>query len=88
MTRLTTDSRVRRETCAVVQRKTLVIELRAHTAYLRLKGARWGYEVDYQSIWLLGGKKAADSAADRPACNRHRLIAEPRHLVRSRILNP
>jgi hypothetical protein len=59
MTRLTTDSRVRRETCAVVQRKPLVIELRAHTAYLRLKGARWGYEVDYQSIWLLGAKKAA-----------------------------
>ena len=42
MTRLTTDSRVRRETCAVVQRKPLVIELRAHTAYLWLKGARWG----------------------------------------------
>jgi hypothetical protein len=62
MTRLTTDSRVRRETCAVVQRKTLVIELRAHTAYLRLKGACWGYEVDYQSIWLLGGKKAAEAA--------------------------
>lgn len=31
MTRLTTDSRVLRETCAVVQRKPLVIELRAHT---------------------------------------------------------
>jgi hypothetical protein len=29
---------------------------------LRLKGARWGYEVDYQSIWLLGGKKAAEAA--------------------------
>lgn len=62
MTRLTGDSRVRRETCAVVQRKPLVIEVRAHTAYLRLKGARWGYEVDYQSIWLLGAKKAAEQA--------------------------
>jgi hypothetical protein len=62
MTRLTTDSRVRRETCAVVQRRPLVIELRAHTVYLRLKGARWGYEVDYQSIWLLGAKKAAEAA--------------------------
>lgn len=62
MTRLTADSRVRRETCAVVQRKPLVIELRAHTAYLRLKGARWGYEVDYESMWLLGAKKAAEEA--------------------------
>ena len=62
MTRLTTDSRVLRETCAVVQRKPLVIELRAHTAYLRLKGACWGYEIDYQSIWLLGAKKAAEQA--------------------------
>ena len=62
MTRLATDSCVRRETCAVVQRKPLVIELRAHTAYLRLKGVRWGYEVDYQSIWLLGAKQAAEAA--------------------------
>lgn len=62
MTRVTTDSRVLRETCAIVQRKPLVIELRAHTVYLRLKGARWGYEVDYQSIWLLGAKKAAEQA--------------------------
>lgn len=60
MIRLTGDRRVRRETCAVVQRKPLVIEIRAHTVYLKLKGARWGYEVDYQSIWLLGAKKAAE----------------------------
>jgi hypothetical protein len=46
----------------VVQRKPLVIEVRAHTLYLRLKGARWGYEVDYQSIWVLGAKKAAEQA--------------------------
>ncbi len=62
MTRLTTDSRLLRETCAVVQRRPLVIELRAHTVYLRLKKVRWGYEVDYQSIWLLGAKKAAEQA--------------------------
>jgi hypothetical protein len=60
MTRLTGNSQLRRETCAVVQRKHLVIELRARTVYLRLKGARWGYEVDYQSIWVLGAKKAAE----------------------------
>ena len=60
MTRLTGNSRVGRETCAVVQRKLLVIELWAHTVYLRLKGARWGYEVDYQCIWVLGAKKAAE----------------------------
>jgi hypothetical protein len=60
MTRLMGNSRVRRETCAIVQRKPLVIELRAHTVYMRLKGARWGYEVDYQSIWVLGAKKAAE----------------------------
>lgn len=62
MTRLMVDSRVRRETSAIVQRKALVIEIRPHTVYLRLKGARWGYEVDYQSIWLLGAKKAAEQA--------------------------
>lgn len=74
MTRLTTDSGVRRETCAVVQRKPLVIELRAHTAYLRLKGARWGYEVDYQSIWLLGAKKAAEAAlAERQKRRKERM---------------
>jgi len=72
MTRLTTDSRVLRETCAVVQRKPLVVELRAHTAYLRLKGARWGYEVDYQSIWLLGAKKAAEQARIDRQNNRKR----------------
>jgi hypothetical protein len=60
MTRLTGNSRLRRETCTVVQRKPLVIELRADTVYMRLKGARWGYEVDYQSIWVLGAKKAAE----------------------------
>ena len=60
MTRLTGNSRVRRETSTVVQRKPLVIELRAHTVYMRLKGARWGYEVDYQSMWVLGAKKAAE----------------------------
>ena len=60
MTRLTVATRVRRETCTVVQRKPLVIELRAHTVYMRLKGARWGYEMDYESIWLLGAKKAAE----------------------------
>ena len=27
---------------------------------LRLKGARWGYEVDYESIFLLGARKAAE----------------------------
>jgi hypothetical protein len=46
--------------CAVVQRKPLVIELRAYSVYMRLKGARWGYEVDYQSTWVLGAKKAAE----------------------------
>ena len=29
---------------------------------MRLKGARWGYEVDYQSIWVIGAKKAAEQA--------------------------
>lgn len=62
MTRITEETLVRRETSAVVQRKPLVIEVRAHTLYLRLKGAHWGYEVDYQSIWVLGAKKAAEQA--------------------------
>lgn len=62
MTRLDGDKRVRRETSAIVQRKPLVVEIRPHTIYVRLKGARWGYEVDYQSIWVIGAKKAAEQA--------------------------
>ena len=62
MTRLDGDERVRRETSAIVQRKPLVVEIRPHTIYVRLKGARWGYEVDYQSIWVIGAKKAAEQA--------------------------
>jgi hypothetical protein len=74
MTRLAADSRLRRETCAVIQRKPLVIELRACTAYMRLRGARWGYEVDYQSMWLLGAKKAAEAAlAERQKRRKERM---------------
>ena len=62
MARLAGDGRVRRETSAIVQRRPLVIEIRAHTVYLRLKGVRWGYELDYESIWMLGAKKAAAQA--------------------------
>ena len=60
MTRITRDGRVVRETGTLLHRRPLVIEL--HTLLLRIrpKGARWAYDVDYESIFELGARKAAE----------------------------
>lgn len=59
MTRLG-DTRVVRETSAIINRRPLVIELHALILRIRTKGARWAYDVDYESIFHLGAKKAAE----------------------------
>ena len=60
MTRLQGQARLVRETGAVIRHRALIIELSALTLRIRLKGARWSYEVDYESVFLLGAKKAAE----------------------------
>ncbi|MFN7995347.1 MAG: hypothetical protein U0Q18_17190 [Bryobacteraceae bacterium] len=60
MTRLEGHARVVRETGAVVKHRPLVVELSALILRIRPKGARWGYELDYESVFILGAKKAAE----------------------------
>ena len=60
MTRLRGQARVVRETGAVVKHRPLVVELSALILRIRPKGARWGYELDYESVFVLGAKKAAE----------------------------
>ena len=73
MTRLEGKTLVVRETQAMVKRKALVVELSALTLRIRLKGARWSYEVDYESLFALGARKAEDRQRDeRAAQNRFR----------------
>ena len=70
MTRLEGKTLVVRETKAMVKRKALVVELSALTLRIRLKGARWSYEVDYESIFALGARKAADQQRDERAAQK------------------
>ena len=60
MTRIRGNARVVRETGAFIRHRPLVIELRELMLRVRLKGARWVYDVDYESIFQLGAKKAAE----------------------------
>jgi hypothetical protein len=54
------QARVVRETGGVVKHQPLVVELSALILRTRPKGARWGYELDYESVFVLGAKKAAE----------------------------
>ena len=54
MTRLDRESRLVRETGAFLKQRPLVVELSARIMRIRPKGARWGYDVDYESIFALG----------------------------------
>ena len=65
MTRILGNGRVVRETATLIGKRALVIELRALSLRVRLKGMRWGYDVDYEAVFQLGAKKAAE--ADRAA---------------------
>ncbi len=60
MTRLDGQARAVRETAAVVKHRPLVVELSALILRIRPKGALWGYELDYESVFVLGAKKAAE----------------------------
>jgi hypothetical protein len=60
MTRLEHGRRLRRETGALYRSKPLVVELMALSMRIRPKGAKWGYEVDYESIFVLGARKEAE----------------------------
>lgn len=59
-----------RETGAMVKRRLLVVDLFALTLRIRLKGARWAYEVDYESNFLLGAMKAADRHREKRAAQK------------------
>jgi hypothetical protein len=72
VTRLEGKTLVVRETQAMVKRKALVVELSALTLRIRLKGARWSYDVDYESIFVLGARKAADQQRDERAAQKRR----------------
>ena len=60
VTRIPLNAHVVRETGTLVRRRPLVIELHALMLRVRLKGARWAYDVDYESIFELGARKAAE----------------------------
>jgi hypothetical protein len=60
MTRLEHGMRLRRETGTLYRSRPLVVELTALSLRIRPKGARWGYEVDYESIFILGARKEAE----------------------------
>ena len=49
------------ETAARWRGRPLVIELGAHALTIREKGRRSGFEVDYESIFAVGAKKAAEA---------------------------
>ncbi len=73
MTRLEGQARVVRETGAIVKRRPLVVELSALILRIRPKGALWAYEVDYESVFVLGAKKAAEKeCAEREPRRRRR----------------
>lgn len=73
MTRLEGQARVVRETGAIFKRRPLVVELSALILRIRPKRARWAYELDYESVFVLGAKKAAEQErAEREPRRRRR----------------
>ena len=61
-------------------REAVVIELGSLVMRLRLKSARWAYEVDYELIFLLDARKAAEDERrkkqdQRRGCRRRRLTS-------------
>jgi hypothetical protein len=45
----------------VIRKRALVIELGALSLRVRLKGMRWAYDVDYEGVFQLGAKRAAEA---------------------------
>ena len=61
MTRILGNGRVVPETATVVRQRALVIEFRAPSLRVRLKGLLWAYDVDDEAVFQLGAKKAAEA---------------------------
>ena len=54
---MTTITRsIRRETCAMIQGRALMIEVGRHTIGVRLKGKRTSYSVPIEALYSLGAK--------------------------------
>ena len=67
MTRILGNGRVVRETATLIRKRALVIELRALSLRVGLKGLRWAYDVDYEAVFQLGAKKAAEAQRTKSA---------------------
>ena len=61
MTKILGTGRVVRETGTVIRKRALVIELRAPSLRVRRKGMRWAYDGDYEAVFQIGAKKAAEA---------------------------
>jgi hypothetical protein len=73
VTRIHGNTRVVRETGTFIRQRPLVIKLHELALRVRLKGARWAYDVDYESIFQLGARKAAEKEReDRSSMRRRR----------------
>ena len=73
MTRIGSNARIVRETGTLIRQRAIVIELHEFMLRVRLKGARWAYDVDYESTFQLRAKKAAEKArAERFSGNQRR----------------
>jgi hypothetical protein len=72
VTRLKGESHVVRETGVFLKQRPLIVELSALILRIRPKGARWGYEVDYESIFALGARKAAEKKRAERAARKQR----------------
>lgn len=70
MTRLRADRPLRRETGAAARGRVIVIEFGVRSLVIRFKGARRGFEVDYESILWLGARKEAERKRLEKASNR------------------
>ena len=54
---MTTITRsIRRETCAMIQGRALMIEVGRHSIGVRLKGKRTSYSVPIEALYSLGAK--------------------------------
>ena len=59
---------MRGETAVQIQKRELIVEIRPCTVFIRQKGRRTGYEVSWESIYILGAAKEAERArAERKA---------------------
>ena len=64
-------TRFRGETEVRVQHRSLIVEVRPYTVFVRQKGRRIGYEVSWESIFVLGAAKEAERVrAERKAGKR------------------